>query len=78
MRYLLFIVLSGLVACGPVKINEPVRWEGEPLKCFRERYCRYQNQNNEDQSSCMRWTEECAKLIDFEYCKKPENRIKIN
>jgi len=69
-----FLVMAG---CGPVKINEPTRWDKEPLKCFRERYCRYQEQNNPDKSNCQSWSDACSKIIDFEYCKKPENRIPV-
>lgn len=81
--FTIILFFMTILGCGSVEINEPVRWSDkngkyiESLKCFRERYCRYQTQNKEDQSSCIKWTEECAKLIDFEYCKNPDNRIKI-
>jgi hypothetical protein len=76
MKYL-FLLIAFMVSCGPVKINEPVRWDGEPMKCFRERYCRYQEQNNPDKSSCQSWADECSKLIDFEYCKDEKNRVPV-
>ena len=66
-----------LLSCGPVKIAEPVRWEKEPVPCFRERYCNYQNQNNPDKSYCNKWATDCNKLLTFEYCRKSENRVLI-
>lgn len=75
---LLFFLLALMaLGCGPVKIEEPKQWDKEPLPCFRERYCNYQNQNNPDKSYCNGWAVDCNKLLTYEYCKDSENRIKI-
>lgn len=74
---ILCIVMAFSMACGTVKIKEPTKLPGEPYKCFRERYCMYQNQNNPDKSYCLVWAESCSKIIDFEYCRDPKNRISV-
>ena len=76
---LIFGFLAGIIllACGPIKIKEPVKWEKEPIPCYRERYCNYQNQNNPDKSYCNKWANDCNKLLTYEYCKQIENRIPV-
>lgn len=77
MRYFIFLLMVFLISCGPVKIIEPVRWEGEPFPCFKERYCNYQNQNNADKTYCGKWADYCYKLHTFEYCRDVKNQIPV-
>jgi hypothetical protein len=74
---ILFIITAFLMACGAIKIKEPIILPGEPYKCYKERYCMYQNQNNPDKSRCVKWSEWCSKILDYEYCRDPKNRISV-